>query len=87
MRVLGLVILVPGLVLVVLCADSVLRTSNEQAFASAVLLLFFAFWAIVGAALVFLGTRKGWFCKACGTSVTEQSMVCPTCHAEFDLPS
>lgn len=87
MRVLGLVILVPSLLCVVFCAFAFFRSSNESAAVAFLLLPFFAFWVIVGAALVFLGTTKSWFCKTCGTRLTEQSMGCPTCHAEFDLSS
>ncbi len=92
MRVLGLVILVPSLLLCVyLCVafSAALSPprSNEAVGTTIFLVPFFGFWTIVGAVLVLLGSRKGWFCKACGTSITEHCRVCRKCHAEFDLPS
>ena len=91
-RVLGLVILVPSLLLCVyLCVafSAALSPprSNDAVGTTIFLVPFFGFWTIVGAVLVLLGSRKGWFCKACGTSITEHCRVCRKCHAEFDLPS
>ena len=92
LRVLGLVILVPSLLLCVyLCVafSAALSPprSNDAVGTTIFLVPFFGFWTIVGAVLVLLGSRKGWFCKACGTSITEHCRVCRKCHAEFDLPS
>jgi hypothetical protein len=92
MRVLGLVILVPSLLLCVyLCVafSAALSPprSNDAVGTTIFLVPFFGFWTIVGAVLVFLGSTKACFCKACGASITEDSPVCPACNAEFDLPS
>jgi hypothetical protein len=86
MRVLGLVILIPSLFFVGLCVLSLFRSSRESAAVAALLLIYNGIWPVLGAGLVFLGTRKGWFCRACGTPIKEQCTVCPACHAELDLP-
>ncbi|GEM_PF-2731426 len=87
MRVLGLVIMVPSLPSLVFLALSFSVGDFRVDGVLVQILCFCAFWAIVGTALVFLGETKGWFCKACGTSITEHITACPKCNAEFDLPS